>query len=768
MQVRVVSEGGIMGLASRWHDALRVAPYWAHMKRPAGSGRFGVLYYTNFNLSTVSRVPSSQQYAPKLKHHSLLSNDDSLSQYVLPPPPTVMPSTAKVLVTDFAHTTPFGLLSAVLDTLCVQSIDGGTVEHFDDPNNRKALFQWLGMLSLYVSQYGPVGRFVSQTFLSLAPKWQGGVQSEAYTLPTDRLSDRFLRAADAAGARAGGRDWKESKLLLARMLYPVQVDRLMDTDVEDISLRELFDVTPLEASELPDSITQLFRVISARPTVGGGNIDPVEPYKSMFFHLRHLADQFFQEHGTQLLLEEGNAPLDILSERLREREQCRQLQVVFRHLESPTPESRRNVKRTSRRLMPGLPQLKTLREKKMSSKLENMLASESRVYYEVIGQKLLSLVLFHELPVLRARQLRYDDAGNQRLQEALIRTAHLPPRAGAIAEAFGIDVRRRRDDLCSWSADATWRLRYLRRHYADDCSLTAKRLPTFRDFQRVLHTQVVCPPRAYTAYLAFCDSPEAHSIQHWWNGEHLRDDADVRWRLGDTFTPETFVSEFEYGISPYRMPHTICITREFLESLLCYLRETSSAGHPSVTVMVVGTSAGRLAWYLNVLQHHNRPNVTNTLNIIAASVMLDSYIPPQAPECEVPSSRKAFPYPFELTGALGFPIMEANSLENLVKTIRPSIVICSCMPTGIDWSEVFRQHPHVQEYILLGPRDSDASGHPFKTWGCPTFFHKPRLIQTSCLYVDFDQVPPFIRDGFSRRDIPAVSSTLLGSLDTPG
>lgn len=123
---------------------------------------------------------------------------------------------------------------------------------------------------------------------------------------------------------------------------------------------------------------------------------------------------------------------------------------------------------------------------------------------------------------------------------------------------------------------------------------------------QIIKRNVTCPPQAYLSYLAFCDSPETHSIQPWWNGEHKKNDPDIRWRLHDTLSPDAFVKELEYGDSPQRMPHTLCITREFLNALLVYFHHASLRYSLSETkkcvILIIGTSAGRLAWYLTALQ----------------------------------------------------------------------------------------------------------------------------------------------------------------------
>ena len=49
------------------------------------------------------------------------------------------------------------------------------------------------------------------------------------------------------------------------------------------------------------------------------------------------------------------------------------------------------------------------------------------------------------------------------------------------------------------------------------------------------------------------------------------------------------------------------------------------------------------------------------------------------------------------------------------------IVLCSWMPMGQDWSQMFR-NANVDEYILIGEADDGTCGHNWETWGNPNFF----------------------------------------------
>merc|ERR1712232_1124015 len=95
----------------------------------------------------------------------------------------------------------------------------------------------------------------------------------------------------------------------------------------------------------------------------------------------------------------------------------------------------------------------------------------------------------------------------------------------------------------------------------------------------------------------------------------------------------------------------------------------------------------------------------------------------------------------------------------MLDAYRPCIVICACMPPGIDWSKSFRDCSAVVEYILVGPKDSDSSGDAFGTWGCAAPFHRKGRAPA---------VPRYTRDGFVRSDIEALSLLCLGTCDAPG
>ena len=73
------------------------------------------------------------------------------------------------------------------------------------------------------------------------------------------------------------------------------------------------------------------------------------------------------------------------------------------------------------------------------------------------------------------------------------------------------------------------------------------------------------------------------------------------------------------------------------------------------------------------------------------------------------------------------------------------IVLCSWMPMGQDWTQLFRD-AQVDEYILMGEADDGSCGHNWKTWGNLAEYWGD----------DPKPLPPFQRDGYQRWDMDEV------------
>ncbi|CEL95747.1 unnamed protein product [Vitrella brassicaformis CCMP3155] len=108
------------------------------------------------------------------------------------------------------------------------------------------------------------------------------------------------------------------------------------------------------------------------------------------------------------------------------------------------------------------------------------------------------------------------------------------------------------------------------------------------------------------------------------------------------------------------------------------------------------------------------------------------------------------------TGCVRFPYDEDAKLSDALHRHQPNYALCVGMPPGRDWTFHFRKHPSVQEYMVLGPRDSPLNGNLRLTWGQPLLFDKADPSDA-----------PFVRDGFRRFNATAVSKQCIGTLDSP-
>jgi len=57
------------------------------------------------------------------------------------------------------------------------------------------------------------------------------------------------------------------------------------------------------------------------------------------------------------------------------------------------------------------------------------------------------------------------------------------------------------------------------------------------------------------------------------------------------------------------------------------------------------------------------------------------------------------------------------SASDALNKYSPTIVLCSWMPSGIDFTEQIRQTEHVQEYLLVGIANTSTCGDEWATWG---------------------------------------------------
>ncbi len=174
-----------------------------------------------------------------------------------------------------------------------------------------------------------------------------------------------------------------------------------------------------------------------------------------------------------------------------------------------------------------------------------------------------------------------------------------------------------------------------------------------------------------------------------------------RFKQDATFLPSTtqlrlaFNLDHEDSIHPYwnhlvrglSGSHEI-LTQEYIQALANYLvdrmteieAETGKFGN----IVEVGAGDGQLAFFLNQALK-NKSKIT--------------IIPTDAKIGWIEESK--------------FEVEKADVLAALSKHV-PSIVICSWMPEGIDWTDAFANTPGVREYILIG--NPDHTGKHNYSW----------------------------------------------------
>ena len=102
------------------------------------------------------------------------------------------------------------------------------------------------------------------------------------------------------------------------------------------------------------------------------------------------------------------------------------------------------------------------------------------------------------------------------------------------------------------------------------------------------------------------------------------------------------------------------------------------------------------------------------------------------------------------------PDVEVEMLEQsaAVAKFAPTLVLCSWMPGGEDWTATWRSAPSVKEYVLLGVPDTGVCGNEYRTWGVGRGDASVNL-------------SPAEMDGFERVDVHAVSRWQLCCVDRP-
>lgn len=164
--------------------------------------------------------------------------------------------------------------------------------------------------------------------------------------------------------------------------------------------------------------------------------------------------------------------------------------------------------------------------------------------------------------------------------------------------------------------------------------------------------------------------------------------------------------------------HTPCSRRVLLWP--CRRESVGSLGNllhelagPAGTVLEVGAGNGRLAHFLN-----QAPGGPVAGRVVATDLFAGEGFIGSFGGLGLGSDGQA-------AGAVGvgdgfdgglIAAPERLSQAEAVSRYEPRVVVSSWMPEE-DWTAIWRAHPSVQAYVLLGEADGGQSGRPWPTWG---------------------------------------------------
>lgn len=231
-------------------------------------------------------------------------------------------------------------------------------------------------------------------------------------------------------------------------------------------------------------------------------------------------------------------------------------------------------------------------------------------------------------------------------------------------------------------------------------------------------------------------------------------------------------------------------TREYVDHFGRYLLQRAAAAKETV-ILDVGAGDGLLSQLLRDFfqSERDRATVKDTPLQSRSSRWLKGVRPPQrkaaasAPLKNIPTIIASD------NGTWGIsPIANVERLSvqeaidaNTGNDDKQIIVICSWMPMNEDWSASFR-YGHVDEYILIGECDDGQCGDNWETWGNPRHladdFDDDALSESSLsAATGYDSssttetptqsktLPPYLRDGYERRDLDELSPYQFSRFD---
>jgi hypothetical protein len=229
-------------------------------------------------------------------------------------------------------------------------------------------------------------------------------------------------------------------------------------------------------------------------------------------------------------------------------------------------------------------------------------------------------------------------------------------------------------------------------------------------------------------------------------------------------------------------------TRDYVEQVGRYLLQRAATTHRETVILDVGAGDGLLVQLLRDFfeNERERSTVTEPPSLNRSSRGRKSVRSPQrkAPSSNIPTivasdngtwgvSQKANVEQLSVQEAIDE--YTANNGDN-----KQVIVLCSWMPMHEDWSAIFRSGD-VDEYILIGECDDGQCGDNWETWGNPwhlvdDFDHEFALTESSAAIDPSrtgteemahvkDVTPPYVIDGYKRRDLDELSPYQFSRFD---
>ena len=101
-----------------------------------------------------------------------------------------------------------------------------------------------------------------------------------------------------------------------------------------------------------------------------------------------------------------------------------------------------------------------------------------------------------------------------------------------------------------------------------------------------------------------------------------------------------------------------------------------------------------------------------------------------------------------------FPV-EYISYQEALKIYEPTVVICSWMPDGTDWTSDFRANSSVREYLVIG--DPEETGKAWETWGFDWMHYFRKSTEKK----------PFEQDDFTIHRLLDISRLQICRTDSP-